>query len=490
MSVEDLQAYKIKAQALIAAKSYADSHKREFIYERTWYDWQKEGFDCLLPQIMTMAANRSGKTMSAGYHTALDLTGDYPDWWKGFRFEHAPNVLAMGVDNQQLKDVVQLELFGEMVEEGGGRKFKGGWVHANEIGRVDWSPILSGLARRVEIRGKYGSANCTLRTYSQSKTGHGSLSFAGTSIDQIWVDECPPDSLVGQLVTRTMTGNYGKGGRIRYTMTPELGLTQLVTNFMEFREQSQHLIGPVAWSECPHLTLQIQKQILAALPEHEREMRSKGIPYFGEGLVFAIPEDRIKTSGFLESGQPITTIPWLKYIRAIDLGIDHPTAIAWLAYDAEIDRIYVLRTYSQRGDAAAVHAAAANSYLDFAPCVFPHDVDNREKGSGKTVRQYYAQAGLKNTLDFTNPDGTRFVEPGIQELYDRMRTDRFQVVDSCTDFFREMRSYHRDKGKIVPMNDDVISAIRYGAMMIPRYGVQLGRMRAQKPKVKSSLGRR
>ena len=69
-----------------------------------------------------------------------------------------------------------------------------------------------------------------------------------------------------------------------------------------------------------------------------------------------------------------------------------------------------------------------------------------------------------------------------------MRTDRFKVVSSCKEFFREMRLYHRDKGKIVPLNDDVLSAVRYGAMMITKHGVQMGgRLRTRMPKVIRSL---
>jgi phage terminase large subunit-like protein len=326
---------------------------------------------------------------------------------------------------------------------------------------------------------------CRLRAYTQSKTGQGSLSFAGTSLDLIWVDECPPDDLVGQLVTRTMTGNLGKGGHMRYTMTPELGATKLVTNFMEYRESTQKLIGPIAWSECPHLTDELQATILQGIPEHEQDMRSKGVPYFGSGLVYPIPEKRIMCSPTTEDGKPITSIPWLKYIRAIDIGINHPTAIVWLAYDAEIDRIYVLRTYSEADSAAAVHAAACNSYLDFAPCVFPHDIDNREKGSGKTVRQYYSEAGLKNTVDFKNKDGSISVEPGVAEINDRMRSDRFKVFNDCSGFFRELRMYHRIDGKIEKSNDDIMDAIRYGAMMVATYGVTMGgnRRRGRKPKV-------
>ena len=483
-----LEAYRKKAFAVMEAKKYFVSHRREFWKFDRWYDWQKEGFAATASQVMTLAGNRTGKTMSAGYHMACDLTGDYPDEWEGYRYTHAPNCLASGVDNQQLKDVVQKELFGVVQEVEGKKRFTGGWIHPHEIGRIVWSKVTTDLAVSVEVYSKYGRAHCRLRAYTQSKTGQGSLSFAGTSLDKIWVDECPPDNLVGQLVTRTMTGNLGKGGRITYTMTPELGATKLVTNFMEYREDSQKLIGPVAWSECPHLNDELQRTILQGIPEHEQEMRSKGVPYFGSGLVYNVPDARIMCSPTIENGQPLTAIPYLKYIRAMDIGIHHPTAIVWMAYDPEIDRIYVLRTYSEADSAAAVHAAAANSYLSFAPCVFPHDIDNREKGSGKTVRQYYAEAGLRNTVDFKNKDGTIHVEPGISEIDDRMRTDRFKVVNDCTGFWREKRMYHRVDGKLDKKNDDIMDAVRYGAMMITRYGVPMGgARRASKVRVKKSF---
>jgi hypothetical protein len=479
LSPEQFDAYKKQALALIAAQQYKEQHKREFVSEDDWYDWQHEGFECMTPQWMTMAANQVGKTVSEAYHFALDVTGDYPDWWRGYRYEHAPMTLALGVDAEQLKMVIQPELFGDVVEPLGEKKtFSGGWIHRDEIGRIEWSQITN-IARRVEVITKYGRAMIVLRTSSQSKTGTGSLSFAGSRICRIWVDECPPDQLVGQLNVRTANGNMGRGGRIGYTMTPELGATELVTGFMEHRSDTQTLIGPVTWDQAPHMTEEKKATLLSGIPEHEKDMRTKGIPFFGEGLVYTCPDNRIKVEPF-----KIEDVPWLRFLRAIDLGITHPTAIAWLAYDPEIDRIYVLRTYSQRGDAAAVHAAAANSYLPWSPCVFPHDIDTHEKGSGKTLREYYREAGLKNTIDFKNPDGSIYVEPGILEIDNRMRNDSFKVFDTCEGFFREKRLYHRENGKIVALNDDILSAVRYGAIMIPRYGVPLGGHRGRKPKPK------
>jgi hypothetical protein len=457
-------------------EEYKRLHKREFI--PAWYDWQEDLFNVRKPQVMLLASNRVGKTFCAGYQTALDLTGDYPDWWAGYRQEHGIYALAMGVDNDQLKTVLQTELFGEVDEN---RKFRGGWIHPDEIIRVEWSPNVTGLANRITIKSKFGRSTIAFRPFSSTKTGTRSLTIAGKGIDLIWIDECPPDDLIGQLVARTATGNYGKGGRIRYTMTPELGATGLVTQFMEERAKSQELIGPIAWTECPHLTPELQEHLLAGIPEHEREMRSKGIPFFGSGLVYPVSESRISVPDF-------KIPPHYRCIRAMDLGIDHPTAIVWLAHSLEDDVIYLVKSYSVKGENAATHAQAANAMWSFSPVVFPHDVDIREKGSGKTVRKYYNEAGLTRTLDFKNIDGGNKVEPGIHDIYNRMREGRFKVFESCTEFWREFRLYHREDGKLVKNNDDVMDATRYGAIMIGRYGVPMDSgYRRRKPKVKKAM---
>ena len=472
------------------AALYKKQHKREFNFdgsdymrESDWYDWQIEGFYTQKPQWMTMAANQIGKTISEGFHFALDATGKYPDWWKGYRYQHAPNCLALGVDSEQLRSVIQPELFGDIIDPPSGRKyFSGGWIHREEIGRIEWSQVPN-VAKRVEVLGKYGRASIVLRTSSQSKTGTGSLSFAGSRICRIWVDECPPDELIGQLNVRTANGNLGQGGHIGYTMTPELGKTKLITQFMEKKSPSQHFIGPVSWDQAPHMTKEKQEILLAGIPEHEKDMRTQGIPFFGEGLIYTCPDKRITIDPF-----KIESIPWLRYLRAMDLGIGHPTAIVWLAYDPEINRIYVLRTYSESGLQAANHAAVANSYLKFAPCVMPPDIDKREPGSGKTLRDYYYDAGLDNMVDFENEDGSRFVEPGILMLDDMMFNDQFKVVSTCKEFFQEKSGYHREKGQIHKEGDDIMDAVRYGSMMIRKHGVPYGgRRRSRLFKVKKSF---
>ena len=36
---------------------------------------------------LLMAANQVGKTWAGGFEAAMHLTGQYPDWWAGYRFD-------------------------------------------------------------------------------------------------------------------------------------------------------------------------------------------------------------------------------------------------------------------------------------------------------------------------------------------------------------------------------------------------------------------
>jgi hypothetical protein len=55
-----------------------------------------------------MAANRVGKTEGVGgYETTLHLTGDYPPWWEGRRFDRPISAWAAGKTGETTRDIVQ-----------------------------------------------------------------------------------------------------------------------------------------------------------------------------------------------------------------------------------------------------------------------------------------------------------------------------------------------------------------------------------------------
>ena len=59
-----------------------------------------------------LAANRIGKTVSTCYETAYHLTGLYPDWWEGYRFDGPISCMVAGEGWSQVALVLQNELLG------------------------------------------------------------------------------------------------------------------------------------------------------------------------------------------------------------------------------------------------------------------------------------------------------------------------------------------------------------------------------------------
>ena len=146
----------------------------------------------------------------------------------------------------------------------------------------------------------------------------------GSSQDYIWIDEEPTDTAIyPQCLTRTATGNGGKGGYLVGTLTPENGMTELVSQFMDTPAKGQFLQN-VTWEDAPHLDNQTKAQLIEAIPEYQRDMRSKGIPILGEGMIFPIADEAIQC-------EPFEIPAHYKKLAAVDFGITHPTTCVWTA---------------------------------------------------------------------------------------------------------------------------------------------------------------
>lgn len=180
-----------------------------------------------------MAANRVGKTEGmGGYETALHLTGRYPDWWEGRRFDRPVRFWAAGKTNETTRDIVQNKLFGPVVGSGTSKCFSGtGLVYADCIERVGWKQGVTDLADTVYVKhvsGKFSELG--LKSYQQ---GRGS--FEGTERDGIWLDEEPPLEVYSECLIRTATTN----GIVYITFTPLEGTTGTVMMFLEGEQKAK-----------------------------------------------------------------------------------------------------------------------------------------------------------------------------------------------------------------------------------------------------------
>lgn len=455
-----------KAMELAKAIELVKRHKRENRLQYFEpYPWQVEFYHSGPDnkQRMLMAANRVGKTASMAVEVAYHLTGLYPDWWEGIRFHRPVQVWCLGVSGEQLRDVVVRELLGVYLGDG---KFDGsGLVPQRLIRQVTPAMGTPRLPRDVAVSHAAGNTSMvSFKSYTQ-----GQHVLMGSSQDFIWIDEEPTDpTIYPQCLTRTATGNDGKGGYVVLTFTPENGVTELVSQFMDHRVKGQHLAN-VTWDDAPHLDQDTKDQLLSAIPEYQRDMRSRGIPVLGEGMVFPIAEEALKCEAFEVPAH-------YKRLAGIDFGITHPTCVVWTAYNPDNDTIYVYDVYKVEGEVPAVHASAIKARGKHIPVIYPHDGDSTEKGSGRTLAEMYLEAGVMMIGKFTNPDGTNYVEPGLMEILERMRTGRFKVFEHLKPWFEEFRRYHRKKGKIHKEFDDLMDATRYAAISVTRYGQNMAEM--------------
>lgn len=170
------------------------------------------------------AANRIGKTISGSYELTCHLTGSYPDWWEGKRFDFPVRVWAAGKTNETTRDIVQTALLGEIAYEGTRKRVSGtGMIPGDRIGTLQWKMGVPDLCDTVKI--KHRSGGSSLLGFKSYQQGRGS--FEGTAQHAIWLDEECPLDIYGECLIRTATTK----GIILLTFTPLDGLTETVRQF-------------------------------------------------------------------------------------------------------------------------------------------------------------------------------------------------------------------------------------------------------------------
>jgi phage terminase large subunit-like protein len=405
-----------------------------------------------------ITANQIGKTTAAAFEVAFHLTGIYPEWYEGTRFRIPVDWIVAGVTNEVTRDICQNELFGDPKED---KKLGTGTVPRHLIGKVTRKPGVPNAFETVQIKhvsGRWSSVN--FKCYEQ-----GPKKFMGLRSNGGWLDEEPPQEILSQVRRSVFAKNPSL---ILMTFTPEEGATQVVIQLTNDIQRGQAVIN-ATWDDAPHMTKEVREQKLATIPQHEREMRTKGVPFAGAGVIFPVTDESILVDPF--------EIPMhFSRINGIDFGWDHPFAGASLAHDRDQDVVYLIGEYSEQKATPPIHVEAIKGWGDWVPVAWPPDGLQTEKGSGIALAQQYRNRGLYLLPHhFTNPPGPGQeegqggigVEPGLIAMLTRMQTGKFKVFRTCQKFMQEKRMYHRDQhGKVVKLNDDVISACRYAVQSL------------------------
>ena len=441
---------------LLALLEQEDTYQKSVLYKTVYdsfYPWQKdfatatkEYFECCL-----CAANQIGKTYTGTDLDALHLLGDYPDDYEGHTFDFPPLCWLLGYSMEKTRDLLQTALFGKMLNG----KFEGGLVPADKILSHESSGGTVNAMRTVRVKHKLGVSSVQFWSYAQ-----GQHAIMGDVVDWFHVDEEPRDQKIRpQLLTRTINGDKGKGGRGIYTFTPENGRTDLVIQFMDEPSSDQFFMMK-GWGDAPHISKEKSERLLASYPAHQRDMRSKGTPMLGHGRIYDLSEEFLTCDAF--------PIPKHFYvINGMDFGWDHPQAHVQLVWDRDSDIFYITKAQKMRRTSPNEAWGSVKCWAEGIPTSWPLDGLQTEKGSGKQQMQYYSEAGFQ-MLDerATWEDGGNGVEAGLYEIRDLMSKGKFKIFAGLRELLDEVLQHHRDeKGKIVKTMDDLLDAIRYAYMM-------------------------
>uniref|UniRef100_UPI003F497E4D terminase large subunit domain-containing protein n=1 Tax=Ensifer adhaerens TaxID=106592 RepID=UPI003F497E4D len=398
-----------------------------------------------------MAGNQLGKTLAGAAEAAMHLTGQYPDWWEGRRFDH-PVIMLAGSESYELtRDGVQRLLIGPPMNE---EDWGTGYIPKAAIVDTTRRSGVSGALDSVTVRHVSGGVSTVLfKAYEQ---GRGK--WQANTVDFVWFDEEPPEDVYLEGITRT----NATGGSIAVTFTPLKGMSTVVARFImpgEDEGAKYRTVTTMTIDDADHYSAEERARIIASYPAHEREARTKGIPSLGSGRIFPVSEESITVAPF--------EIPkhWVR-IGGLDFGWDHPFGAVEIAWDRDADIIFVTKEYREREATPLIHSGALKPWGSWLPWAWPHDGLQHDKGSGEQLAAQYRGHGLNMLPErATFDDGTNGVEAGIADMLDRMQTGRWKVFSTCTNWFEEFRLYHRKDGKIVKERDDVISASRYALMM-------------------------
>lgn len=396
-----------------------------------------------------IAGNRVGKSESGAYETALHLTGLYPAWWEGRRFDHPIDAWVAGETSETTRDILQAKLLGKMAR---------GAANDDEVyglgtGMIPAECILS-TTSRSGVPNAIESARIRHRSGGVSTLGfkswqQGAGVFAGTERHLIVFDEEPDETCYFEALMRTMATGRFAGGIVMLTMTPLKGWSNVVLKYLDEQQRVDggRYVVTAGWDDAPHLSPDEKAELLRTIPERERDARSKGTPSLGSGAIFPVQESSIVVPPF-----PIPR----HWPRCFGLDVGTKTAAVWGAIDRDTMTTYLYREYFRDGGEPSLHAMAIRNPDPWIPGVVDPAARGRSQVDGRQLLQMYRDLGL----DLVAADNS--VWTGLQSMLDAMVAGQLKVFATCPQWLAEFRLYRRDaKGQVVKQMDHLIDASRY-----------------------------
>jgi phage terminase large subunit-like protein len=452
---------KLARQTLSSSERRKKFRRIDFLDTSYWYPTQLAFFAAGasgVHQRLIYGGNQSGKTLCCGAEVAWHMTGDYPDWWTGKRFNKPIRAWAVGESGQLVRDTLQKKLCGD-------DEFGTGLIPLESFGK---KPVMvpggTGAVDTIFVTHQTdgvvdGTSSLTFKSFEMQRQ-----KLQSESIDLIWPDERPSEEIYSELLARTSATD----GHIIVSFTPVgEGAAAGVTYKFLSEPSSDRAVFRIRSDEVKHISDARREELASSYAEHEREARLEGTPQLGSGPVF--PLELLPT--IAKTFNPDADIPgYAKWCVGVDFGFGHPFAavlIAWLPDMGQ--QVWVIDSFRMERSSALYHVQRIHNMTRGLriPIAWPHDGHQHDKGSGQPLAMQYKHFGanMMPSHAVNHNTKTNSVEPALEEIRDMMFSAKLKIAPHNGELLEELRNYHRDEDfRIVKQRDDLVSAFRYAVM--------------------------
>jgi phage terminase large subunit-like protein len=428
------------------------------------------------------AGTQLGKSETAAFMTACNLTGLYPKFWDGIRYEHAIEGWSVAKSQKMSRDISQAKLIGGLGEQWGTGLIPKHLLIGDPImGRGE-----SGSIDTIKVRHVSGD----ISTYRFRTYDAGREALQGATLDWLHLDEEPPLDEYSECLARI---SARANGRLIITFTPLLGLSGISVRYRQEHSPDRTFVQmgiddiPPAKDDFPdgggssggvavhgHISISEREKIVEGYPEHEREARSRGEPMLGEGRVYTAPEAALVE---MENHHAWPSY-WLWGWGWDPGGGTHPAGATLNCFDPDQKVFHIVAELRMSGATIGQFAEAMrqvektlfNSMGMLIPTAYPADAHTRDKQSMTSWVKLLAQENRRMMNEPASLPGivgqAKFsLEGSVAEIDKWERTGKWKVHARCRNYLEERRTYFRKDNEIVRLRDDVLCAARYAWMM-------------------------